>query len=438
MEDTRWNGIVESIKALPLDEVIDGVLREAGVKGETNPLHRGFLCPFHDDHSGGHAGIYTNAKGQQLFHCFVCGETLNVFSFVMKLKHVSYRQAVCDLAVMFSLMSPEEYRQETNGEYASTVYKADRYVRRRPGFARTNDVFLLNTVYGVLAKGEMLKGSKDPLSEQDRKYLNGRGIHNWEIDFYGYFTMPKESELPEILKELQEKGIHPEDLYGVPGFYHDIEHDCVRLSEKDGIGIPLRDGWRNIVAIQVRDRNPKAKPRYKYLSSKWADGTDKNEKKYDRGCGPASVTAVLFPYHIDHLDNGICITEGVFKAAQFAQQCDGIGLSVQGVNNISSVLPTLELLERRKLFLKNDKTVRPEIWLAFDMDMYENVQVFKAAVKLRQTLEKAGWKVKYMSWNPEYKGLDDFLIARRDGKHPGRLDVKEAGEFEKSVALHKA
>ena len=52
------------------------------------------LCPFHDDHTPS----LSVSEEKQIYKCFVCGESGNVFNFVMNYEHLSFPEAVNSLA----------------------------------------------------------------------------------------------------------------------------------------------------------------------------------------------------------------------------------------------------------------------------------------------------------------------------------------------------
>ena len=52
------------------------------------------LCPFHDDHSPSLSVSFE----KQIYKCFVCGESGNVFNFVMNYEHISFIETVNRLA----------------------------------------------------------------------------------------------------------------------------------------------------------------------------------------------------------------------------------------------------------------------------------------------------------------------------------------------------
>ena len=52
------------------------------------------LCPFHDDHTPS----LSVSPDKQIYKCFVCGESGNVFNFVMNYEHISFQEALQTLA----------------------------------------------------------------------------------------------------------------------------------------------------------------------------------------------------------------------------------------------------------------------------------------------------------------------------------------------------
>lgn len=52
------------------------------------------LCPFHDDHSPS----LSVSSEKQIYKCFVCGESGNVFNFVMNYEHISFPETINNLA----------------------------------------------------------------------------------------------------------------------------------------------------------------------------------------------------------------------------------------------------------------------------------------------------------------------------------------------------
>jgi DNA primase len=70
------------------------------------PAGKGFkgLCPFCKSKSSG----FMVSPEKQLFHCFGCGEGGNVFGFIMKIKKISFFEAVKILAKKAGIKIPKE------------------------------------------------------------------------------------------------------------------------------------------------------------------------------------------------------------------------------------------------------------------------------------------------------------------------------------------
>lgn len=68
------------------------------------------LCPFHDDHTPS-----LSVSGEkQIYKCFVCGESGNVFNFVMNYEHISFKEAITSLAKSVGMDLGIEVKSENN------------------------------------------------------------------------------------------------------------------------------------------------------------------------------------------------------------------------------------------------------------------------------------------------------------------------------------
>jgi len=74
------------------NDIIDVISQYVQLKA-AGANHMG-LCPFHNERSGS----FSVSAQKQLFHCFGCGESGNVFSFVMKIENFGFLDAVKFLA----------------------------------------------------------------------------------------------------------------------------------------------------------------------------------------------------------------------------------------------------------------------------------------------------------------------------------------------------
>ncbi len=105
--------------------------------GEAVPLKRSGrnylgLCPFHEEKTPS----FTVSPQKQLYHCFGCGEGGTIFSFLMKFHHMSFPEALEQLADKAGIdLEPyqkgsgewEERRAEKERLLKVTVYARDRY-----------------------------------------------------------------------------------------------------------------------------------------------------------------------------------------------------------------------------------------------------------------------------------------------------------------------
>ena len=46
------------------------------------------------------------------------------------------------------------------------------------------------------------------------------------------------------------------------------------------------------------------------------------------------------------------------------------------------------------------------------MDKYTNVHVRAGALKLNELITEMGFQTKAMTWDKNYKGIDDFLLSK--------------------------
>lgn len=177
---------------------------------------------------------------------------------------------------------------------------------------------------------------------------------------------------------------------GVPGFYR--EGGRWRMAYRpSGYFIPVRDELGHIQALVQRVDVPRDGGKYIWLST-----TDKN--------GGASSKA---PPHFagSHLllsSPEVTITEGSLKADVASY------LSGSPVIGVAGTHATRGLAQR----LKAGYPLLERVFIAYDRDMMVKAQVLEAVFNLGTQLEAEGFAVTVRSWPSQYKGLDDYLVAR--------------------------
>lgn len=80
------------------------------------------LCPFH----GEKTPSFSVHSGQQFYHCFGCGESGDVFSFVMKYHNLDFPEAVKSLAGRYHIALPERRRsreEELRAKQRESLFK---------------------------------------------------------------------------------------------------------------------------------------------------------------------------------------------------------------------------------------------------------------------------------------------------------------------------
>lgn len=68
------------------------------------------LCPFHDDTNPS----MSVSSEKQIYKCFVCGNSGNVFNFVMEYEHLSFQEALINLAKRYNMEGEFNLKQEVN------------------------------------------------------------------------------------------------------------------------------------------------------------------------------------------------------------------------------------------------------------------------------------------------------------------------------------
>ncbi len=119
------------------------------------------LCPFHSEKT---PSFMVNEE-KQIFHCFGCGEGGDVFTFLMKVAHLSFPQAVEELARRYGVKLPsKEWSQAQKKE-----------------MAKREMLFQINQIASDYFH-ELLLSRKE--GEEARRYLSQREIKRETIEEY--------------------------------------------------------------------------------------------------------------------------------------------------------------------------------------------------------------------------------------------------------------
>ena len=240
------------------------------------------------------------------------------------------------------------------------------------------------------------------LSDAHREHLRiCRGLNDEQILAYGFKSTPNQFYCRYLASQLQKAGC---TVQGVPGFYLDDKGRwTIRFySRTAGIIIPMRSIDGLICGIQTRldhpIRNPDDPPEksgVKYLSLSSAG------KSMGTSCGS------MVHFIGDPGARVVYVTEGALKADVAHALTGRSFLATVGANNVSQ-------LDGIFSFLKKNGT--EEIIEAEDMDKYRNRAVSSGASKVYRLARKHGLSCRRLTWNPRYKGIDDWQLALREQK----------------------
>lgn len=263
---------------------------------------------------------------------------------------------------------------------------------------------LRNSFYETLIKKSYLK--KDHLLN-----LINRGLNKTFIEKEGFISTRQEGTkaftniivkaLPDDTKRyLKEEGIK----YTVPGFinlFKKNKQNMMKVSE--GILVPVRNCLGEIEAFQVRhDVVEEDEPRYTWFSSSFTEeGSELNVK---------NIHHVGFDEYIEKfnkLPGSVYLTEGALKADVASCLVHRPFIALPGISNYSQLKEECEYLKRADC---------QNIYLCMDMDYREKKEVAQATNKIISIIQEAGLTCYLCDWPSEYKGIDDYLLARAKGK----------------------
>ncbi len=301
------------------------------------------VCPFHDDHSPS----MSVSPEKQIFTCFSCGATGNVFTFVSDFEKISFSDAV-------RLLGEKAGISIGNNTYIGNI-KRDEYF----DIYDSANKFYQNSLFTNLGKNAI-------------QYLKNRNIDRDTIKKFGIGLSVQKLSLTDYLKN---KNYSIDKLIDV-GLTNDNGNDIFI----NRIMFPIYDLSGNPVAFSGRIYN--TKDTSKYINTKETD-------KFKKG-------KILYNYHIakEHLkkNDSVIIMEG---------QMDVIRASTIGVNNCIATMGTA-LTRDHKSIIKN---MTSNVILCFDGDSAGE----KATISAIELLEDTGIDIKIVRL-PNDMDPDEYII----------------------------
>jgi hypothetical protein len=235
------------------------------------------------------------------------------------------------------------------------------------------------------------------LDDVDRAGLLARGLDEATIRANGYRTLSDRGR-SEVARAVVD-AVGDAEAPGVPGVFWkegDEGRGWWSFSGWSGLLIPVRDLDGRIVALKVRRRTiEEGEKRYVYITSS------------SKG-GPSAENALHVPSAARGLraTGRLVITEGELKADVATHLLgDWPVVSIPGVGAWSKAVEFARAWGAR------------EVAVAFDGDWRTNKVVNLAERNLLHALRAAGWPgVRAWRWDAKFKGIDDYLAAKRRGE----------------------
>lgn len=241
------------------------------------------------------------------------------------------------------------------------------------------------------------------LRPEHRAHLTSekRGLTDAQISKLSFKSTPSYDMCRSLTQRLLAQGC---TVQGVPGFYQNGQGQwTVAFSSRaTGILIPavgidgLLYGAQILLDVPFRDKDdPPEKAGAKYI---WLSSSSKP-------MGTSSGSPIHFVGN--PFARVIYVTEGLLKA-DIAHCLTGRSFAaVAGANNVRGLDAAFSVLAQNGAEL---------IVEAHDMDKYSNAMTAKGTSKICRMAKAHGMECRRLTWNPNYKGIDDWQLALRRQK----------------------
>lgn len=319
------------------------------------------ICPFHDDHNPS----MSISPEKQIYTCFVCGASGNVFNFVMNYEHISFSEAALKVANKAGISLSVKNTPKT-------VFKENKYDKFYNMFDVVNKYYQNNikTVYG-----------KSALSYLKKRNIDDEVIKEFEIGL----SLTDNN----VSKLLNKKGFKETDManIGLCGNKDGFIYDTFR----NRIMFPLHDPEGNVVGFSGRIYN--GENENKYVNSKESVIFKKGKMLYN------------YKRAINHAreKRQIIIVEGFM---------DVIRLFTIGIKNVVATMGTAITKEHADLIRKLSKNVI----LCFDGDKAGQ----KATISALDALERIGLEPKIIRLEDDLDP-DDYVIKKGENSFLNHL-----------------
>ncbi len=321
------------------------------------------LCPFHKEKSPS----FSVHAVRQFYHCFGCGVSGDVFSFVVKIENVSFPEAVRIVAQKCGIPLPKK-------EYSSPEEAAEARLRRK----------LLDLHEAAAAFfEEQLRGPEGAVA---REYLAGRGLDSKGIEKFriGYS--------PDSFGALRDRlsGMADAEALRASGLFSSKEHE-------DGTQGPLYDRFRKRVMFPICNESG----RVIAFTARTLETGEKAGAKYINSPETPLYTKGQVLFNLDKARTSIRQTE---FALLVEGQMDCISVFLRGIQNVIATSGTAFTEHQVNLLRRHTSNVA----VNFDPDDAGS----NAAEKSISLLTEEGFTIKIVTLEG---GLDPDRFVRERG-----------------------
>lgn len=339
------------------------------------------ICPFHDDHTPS----MSVSSEKQIFKCFSCGASGNVFTFVGDYENVPFGEAVAIVASKVGIPVASRYSYKKENVHADK-HKITQLVLK---YYQNN----IKTNYGAAA----------------REYLKKRHIGDKDLDEFDIgLALKSTSSLTNLLLK---KGYNKKELYDLSLINEDRDLFINRIM------FPIHDSDGNVVGFSARQYIDDYGA--KYVNSREGIIFKKSEILYNLHRAKMEIKKA----------KQVIVVEGFM---------DAIRLSINGVKNVVAIMGTsltkehIDILKKLRvkvvLCLDNDKAGREATYvngLALensnieteviilndekDPDDYvtnKGIEAFKN--NLKKSVKFFDYKLEYMKINKDLSSANDL------------------------------
>ena len=320
------------------------------------------LCPFHNEKSPS----FSVSPDRQIFHCFGCGVGGNVYTFLMKIEGITFKESLEQLAERANIQLPtlENSADTAKEELKAKVYKVNEFTAE----------FYHQNLYKPVAKmaQEYVK----------KRRMNRETLEAYKIGYSGKFD--------ELYKALKSQGFGEKEILE-SGLVNKNDNGTYIDRYRNRLMFPICDVRGKVIAFGGRVLDD-SKP--KYINSP-------ENIVYSKG-------RHLFGLNVAKKDSGkkILIVEGYM---------DVISLHQRGITNVVGALGTA-LTEQQGWLLR--KTTE-QVILGFDADGAGQTAVARSM----EILQKMGCDMRVLQIEGA-KDPDEFIVKFGEGRF--KLAVENA------------